>query len=714
MARRAARFVCCLASLVVAFTAGSTLADGPSAGPIELRAARKALAQKPRGIIFNNDGCDVLHFPAGKPITTDNLLELRTTALADSQVGAIAYCTISSGFSNFTHRTEAGHFLTAQPSGFDKTLKVRNIAQDLAEQGTDCLEVMVRFAHAHRQELFWSMRMNDTHDVAYRPDKPYLLYPKLKLDHPDWLVGDWTNRTKRGRWSSVDYARPEIRALALSYLEEVCRKYDIDGVELDFFRHLCYFKSTAHGGKATPAECDMMTDFVGKVRAMTEHEGLRRGRPILVSVRVPDSLEYCRDMGFDLKRWLANGMVDLLMTTCYFRLNPWSYSVQLGHAHGVPVYPCLSDSRVTGEDRFHRASVESYRGRAINAWNAGADGMHVFNQFNPKSPVWRELGDPKTLAPLAKLYFVTVRDGDPNTYLDGGAAYSHLPWLTPQRPALITPGKPLEMPIEIGDDPAAAPAGRPQKVTMHLWLPRLRRAEDITLSINGKPLPTGQRHAGWLDCALPPGSWRKGVNTLKAQLAPSAASDSVDWSIAYEAKKLPSKPWTRDRVSARTVEQMTGDGLLLADRGTSPGDYLYYRNAWGASPDSPTVVEAKVKVVSGTNCVILTNGSNQMRLELHPDFIGLWGQKDRRYAMNTTDSAHTYRIETANNDIRIFVDGVLRIDAAGRFRGEATPQQNYFSFGAANSDEVGEACWSFVRARLTNQVCQDIVVRVEP
>ena len=160
-------------------------------------------------------------------------------------------------------------------------------------------------------------------------------------------------RTPFGRWSSVDYARPEIRDLAFRYLEEVCRNYDVDGVELDFFRHLCYFKSTARAARpATPS--GGMTDLMRRVREMTEEAGCRRGRPILVSMRVPDSVGFCRDMGFDLRGGSGEGLVDMLITTCYFRLNPWEYSVELGHKYGVRVYPCLSDSRVKGETRFRR------------------------------------------------------------------------------------------------------------------------------------------------------------------------------------------------------------------------------------------------------------------------------------------------------------------------------------------------------------------------
>ena len=381
----------------------------------QLRETRRELAHRPRRIIANNDGCDALYFPRDAEANVENFLAQRTTGLVGSQVDTIAYCTISSGFSHFTHRTEIGTILTRSPAEFGIQPNKRNITQDLIAQGSDPLQSVVEFGHAQGIEVFWSMRMNDTHDVAHTPEKPYLLFPPLKSDHPEWLVGDHVKRTPQGRWSSVDYARPEIRDLAFEFIEEVCRNYDVDGVELDFFRHMCYFSSVAHGGTASQAERDMMTELLRRVRTMTEEVGLQRGRPLLIAVRVADSVGFDRDMGLDIERWLQEGLVDILVTTGYFRLNPWEYSVGLGHRYDVPVHPCLSDSRVRGESRFRRASTESYRGRAMNAWAAGADGIHLFNLFNPSSAVFREVGDPEALATLDKLYFVTVRDGNPNS-----------------------------------------------------------------------------------------------------------------------------------------------------------------------------------------------------------------------------------------------------------------------------------------------------------
>lgn len=675
----------------------------------QLREARKLLAHRQRRVVFNNDGCDCLYFPNNEQLTVEKFLERRTTPLAGTQVDTISYCTISSGFGFFTHRTKAGVVLTRQPGDYGVRPDTRNVTQELIEMGTDCLQAVLEFAHRNKMECFWSMRMNDTHDAAHRPDKPYLLYPPLKEQHPDWLVGDPVKRSRYGRWSSVDYARPEIRELAFRFIEEVCQNYDVDGVELDFFRHLCFFKSTAHGGKASQEERDMMTELMRRVRAMTEEVGLKRKRPILIMVRVPDSVGFNRDMGLDVERWLKDGLFDLLVTTCYFRLNPWETSVALGHRYGVPVYPCISDSRVKGESRFRRGSVESYRGQAMEAWAAGADGIHLFNLFDvfgPRSPVFSEIGDPKTLRTMNKLYFVTVRDGNPESWLAGGVKYRKLPVLTPTAPRRIGARQPLALDLRIGED---FPADTKAQVTLHAQLPMLRDARDVTVRFNGHELGGGKLVKDWLDLPVNPAWVRKGANRVEIVVNPKG--DDAPWTITYEGDNLPGKPWTRDSGSPRTEERLADGALTIADRGSQHGDFHYYRYGWGAEAGGKSVVEARVKVISGLNRIILSNGEAQERLELLPDRIELWSRKSARYAMDTTKDFHVYRIVTEGEDVKVYVDGELRLDAPGAYV-KSSGGRNEVCFGASDSTNVGEACWDYVRARADGQVCQDLVLQV--
>lgn len=683
----------------------------PNLSLSQLRQQRSVLAQRKRRIIMNNDGCDVLYFPKTEKVTVQNFLAKRTSPLADTQVGTIAFCPTSSGFSNFTYKTQIGTILTKSGSEYGILPETRNITQDLIDLGTDCLQTVTSFCHEHEMETFFSIRMNDTHDVAHRPDKPYFLYPPLKQQHPDWLVGNYVKRTPYGRWSSVDYARPEIRDLAFGFINEVCRNYDIDGIEMDFFRHLCYFKNTALGGVASEAERDTMTQLLQRVRAMTEQIGMQRGRPILIAVRVPDSVGYCRDMGFDIERWLDEGLLDLLITTGYFRLNPWQYSVALGHKHGIPVYPCLSDSRVRGETRFHRSESASYRGRAMNAWLAGADGLHLFNFFDPHARVWREIGDHDTLRNLNKLYFVNVRDGDPRSYLAGGHKYRTVSSFGPAHPQIIT-RRPVSFDITIGDDVGAIlAAGKRPKIALHMEIPTLQKAEQVRVTWNGNMLRDGVLTKGWIDFPVPPAMVQQGNNKIEV-VATAGTNDPRQWRILFDGSQKPKGAWTRDRGSERTHEETVDGALLIADRGTVSGDYLYYRHPWGADPTGEAVVEACVRVASDSSFIIVTNGVSGERVALWPDRIELYHHRGLQYKMDTTDSFHTYRVEMDKQDLKVLVDGQLRIDTPGVLKPRSGYARNEVAFGAANSSMVGAAYWKTVKARASGMSCSDLVVSV--
>src|SRR5215204_5820995 len=82
----------------------------------DIKAARQAAAARPRPLIFNNDGCDVVYYM--KEPTVEDLLSRRTAQLAASQVSTIFYCTISSPFGVFTHHTKIGDVFTTRQAPF--------------------------------------------------------------------------------------------------------------------------------------------------------------------------------------------------------------------------------------------------------------------------------------------------------------------------------------------------------------------------------------------------------------------------------------------------------------------------------------------------------------------------------------------------------------------------------------------------------------------
>jgi hypothetical protein len=662
-----------------------------------LRAERSRLAAQQRRLIMNNDGCDCLYFPRNLKATPENFLAQRTTALAGTQVNGIAYCSISSGFGQFTHDTKKGAVLEHSPSDFGIAPSKRNIARDLIDMGQDPLRLVTGFCRTNGMESYFSIRMNDTHDVAHTKAKPYFLFPKLKTEHPELLVGDEVKRTPFGRWSSVNYALPQVREMAFQYILEVCRNYDIDGVELDYFRHLCYFPSVANGGKASAAECSMITELMRRIRRMTEVEGLRRGRPILLSIRTPDSADFCRDMGLDVEQWLKEGLVDLFIPSGYFRLHDWQHSIRLGHRHGVKVLPCLTDARVRNESRFRRKSIESYRARAANAWAAGADGLQLFNQFDPHSQVWNELGDPDALRFRSKLYFVTTTDGTGNRWLADGERYRTRPLLSPRYPLVVRIGQTNSTHIMVSEDLVAArQAGHSVNAHLHVELPDLEQASQLDVMLNGHRLRGGRIADGWLDLPLAD-ELRKGRNDIAVTLKASPPMGDK-WSLEFDGKSIPTRPWKADPGSERIVEKIEDGAIFIADRGTEGGDYRYHRFAWGADSDQECVIEARVKVAKGESYLIFSNGRSAERLRFADGDISFYHNRRLRWKMDTTSDYHDYRIVMQKDDIRVFVDGVLRIDGTGKFA-PRTGYRNEIGFGAANSTDMGEAWWQSVKVR---------------
>lgn len=508
-------------ALMLAVLTPVRAADG--AAPAESdRAWRRRAADRPRRILFNNDGNDPV--TAIKRPSVEDMLAVRTTALAGTQVDAIFYCTFCAGFGNFTHLTKVGQVHTAKGDRFE-----HNQMEALAAAGVDPLRVMTDFAHKNRMELFWSFRMNDTHDGGVTNGQGPVLFAanRLKQEHPEYLLGGYREKLKHGSWSGVNYALPEIRELAFRYVEEVCKNYDVDGVELDFFRHPVFFKSTTRGEPATEAEIAGMTELMRRIRTMADAAGRARGRPILIATHVPDSAEYCRAIGLDLARWLADDLLDILVPAGYFQLNDWETSVALGHRHGVKVYPSLDETRLRDEAAVAlRMTDLGYRGRAANVWDSGADGVYLFNFFVPTSPRWRELGDPRGLAALDKDYFASFRGV-------GAAAGGNLPFpsyqkietLNPTRPSTVAPGATASARLRVGEDLAASGKAT---LALRLRFSTAATTPPVTITLNGRTLPLTRIDHDWIECTPAADDVRRGFNDIEVALAASAKKP-VKW-----------------------------------------------------------------------------------------------------------------------------------------------------------------------------------------
>ena len=133
------------------------LAGGAGAGDWE--EARRAMLERPRRVIYNNDGDDATWWPRNLPVTPENFLARRLRTMEGSRVDSMFYV-VQISFTTTTYDSKVGRMLcrnTQTPAAFAAN-------PELLRQGTDPFRLAVDYCRKNGKEIFASFRMNDIHD----------------------------------------------------------------------------------------------------------------------------------------------------------------------------------------------------------------------------------------------------------------------------------------------------------------------------------------------------------------------------------------------------------------------------------------------------------------------------------------------------------------------------------------------------------------------
>jgi len=394
-----------------------------------------------------------------------------------------------------------------------------------------------------------------------------------------------------------------------------------------------------------------------------------------------------------------------------FRLSPWETSTALGKKYGIPVY-CDLDPSIPYSLRspYNRNSIETYRGRAMNAWDAGAAGIYIFNVFNPRHPLWRELGDPMALRRMDKFYFVNVTGESGYLHasraLPGGRQHLRMPILHPRSPMRLVAAESVDVSLRVGEDLAAADPA--PSVTCHL-LAAVDQPPQVTL--NGTRLQGDKQDGGWFDYPVRPVCVKRGDNRFVVVMADGERGGS-EWDVEQVCNTRPPAPWSTGRKRPGTEVALKDDALLIADRSSERSSYCYHMYPWHVDPATLAVAEARTRVLSGRSTLIVTNGVAEEEVRLHTDRI-VAQHAGLSHPFDTTDAFHVYRVEIEGKDIRVLVDGKLAIDGAGKFTYPAHSSRNVIAFGASSSGTTGEALWQSVRFRSGSRALFDLLLAVD-
>ena len=378
-------------------------------------------------ILFNNDSDDLkwpaypehhdsVWMPAGKPIplpailSPEDYLALRIGPLAKTRANGLAYC---GNFGMPIWELKRSH---------------------IAALGDDPLQAILQFWKRDGRTFFFSMRMNDKHHAYFNWSH---LWDEFRRTHRHWFLqppsdAEWNNnflpwlndparpgpqemwarvqtqplelragpnREVNGEKLVYDYSNAEVRSHYLAILREACRRYDLDGVELDWLRYPKFFRE----GEVNAA---VLTEFVREARTILDEAAKRRGHALRLVTRVPDGPARAREIGLDVEAWLKAGWIDAVIAGNGFtftsnELDEW---VALAHRHRVPVYGVI-ERMPRGFARF--GTPETLRAAAATLWARGADGLYTFNFYNTAEySLLEELSDPTQLAHLPKEFFL--------------------------------------------------------------------------------------------------------------------------------------------------------------------------------------------------------------------------------------------------------------------------------------------------------------------
>lgn len=467
----------------------------------ESKRARVEAAQHPRRVIFNDDTHELALEDANTP---EGFLAHRIAPLTETQVGTISWSVLCGQFDAPAYDSKVQLIYgDAQGAPVKYWHRVTENVKTLAREYRCPLHLVCDFARQHDMEAFASVRMNDVHD-SFMDANAMTVW---KRTHPEFMVDTCGTLPEFELYTTAqDFSHEAVRQRKLEIIEEICQRYDVDGIELDYIRHPVLFSRRMRGEPCTVDEITIITSMMEEIRSLTDGAAERRGRPLLIAVRVPDTFTTALDNGMDVVAWLEEDLIDILIIGGGYA--PWSLPaetwVEAAQLYGVPVYPCVN---------MGKESLPLVRGLASNWYRAGTDGLYFWNLGTPFEFMTgdqlaetrrrcyacvHEVGDANMLVGKDKLFSV---DGATDGIL---SYYAHLsvprPLPLKSKGGALRTGVIGRVPLIVGDDVGLQP---PTKATLTVEFNDASWKDALLVRLNGEELTDGRfspTSEGQTDC----------------------------------------------------------------------------------------------------------------------------------------------------------------------------------------------------------------------
>ncbi len=224
---------------------------------------------------------------------------------------------------------------------------------------------------------FVSFRLNDAHHKADADDPKKARgdsVPRFYAEHPEFRLGPQPEQTGYAAMLH-NWAIPEVREFKFRLIEDLCRNYDLDGLELDFLRHPHFFRL---GETNRDQRRAVMTEFVARVRRLLDETG-RDGRHRWLCVRIPAHLASHDKLGLDVAA-LATAGVEMFDLSTYYHTEQQTSLAEIRRlVPDAAVFHELTQCTANDGHSHRRSTPEQLSTTAHLAYARGADGVALFN-----------------------------------------------------------------------------------------------------------------------------------------------------------------------------------------------------------------------------------------------------------------------------------------------------------------------------------------------
>ena len=235
----------------------------------------------------------------------------------------------------------------------------------------DRMQIVIDQCHSRGIQCIGNLRMNDRHRVTAYVKELYRRHPEWRLKSP---AGAFSERK-----GGLNFKYRGVREHLLAFTAELLERYDVDGIELDYMRMCHMFEPTEARQHA-----HLLTELMRSMRVQLSAAARRRNRGSLVlGARVPSSLDECDALGYEVKTWIREGLVDFITPADFWSTDFVARTeefVALAKSTSCKVYPSLSPTSSFSSEEAYLTPAQ-YRAAANNFYAFGADGLSAYNFF---------------------------------------------------------------------------------------------------------------------------------------------------------------------------------------------------------------------------------------------------------------------------------------------------------------------------------------------